>query len=169
MKPSFSLIRSASFILLILVSPFAMSGTLTIGALVSGQIDAFYVKTGQSVSKGQKLLKIDDDQWQAKLQQATAKMKMAELEMKDARLELDQALDLFDRTVTSKRTLDAAQLNFDKAEQHFLMTQASVDQVKSQQKYYHIVAPRKGTVKRILKSMGSTVYKENTPMIEIEY
>lgn len=145
------------------------AGSITIGSLVAGQVEKVFVKTGQKVKKGQKLLEIDDRKWQAELKMATAKMRLSELAMQDARLELDQALDLFDRTVTSKRTLDAAQLAFDQAQQRFYAAEGKVEMVKSRQKYFHIVAPRKGKVKRIMKLTGSTVYKENTPMIELSF
>ena len=144
------------------------AATVKIGALVSGQVIKVYVKPGQKVVKGQKLLEIDDAAFQAEVAAADARLAQAELKLADAKVELDKQLDLFDRTVTAKRALDKAQLAYDLLQQQVKMLTAQLNAKKAWQKYYHLVAPRKGRVAKIYAPVGSTVYLENTPLLDLE-
>lgn len=145
----------------------AAENSVVIGALASGQVTQLYVKQGQTIKKGDKLLTLDASRYQAKKQVLQAQLKVSKLELDDAKIELDQALDLFDRTVTSKRTLDASQLRFDKAQAAYEKANAELQLHRAWSKYIYITAPIGGTVNKIYTPLGATVYKENTPMIEI--
>lgn len=148
-------------------SAFAAESKVVIGSLVSGQVSKLYVKAGDKVTKGQKLLNLDSARYHAKMSLLKAQQKMAKLTMDDARIELDQALDLFDRTVTSKRTLDASQLRFDVAQAAFAKAKAEVSFHQAWSKYVFIKAPIHGEISKVYTPVGTTVFKENTPMIEI--
>lgn len=150
------------------VHSFALAQTIQIGALVSGQITQVKVKPGQKVRAGQLLMVIDSSRIQAKLKAAEAQAAAKKFVLDDARVELDQALDLFDRTVTSKRVLDGAQLAFDIAKQAHLKAKADVEYLQAWFKYYRITAPVSAKVKSIQAPKGSTVFKENTPLLTLE-
>lgn len=158
---------SGSVVLMALMSP-VFAKTVQIGALVAGQVEKVYVKTGQQVKSGQLLIKIDDTRYQAKLKALQASVEMTRLKLADAKIELDQALDLYDRTVSAKRELDAAQLAYDVAQQLHLKAQAELEMGQAWLKYYVIKAPVAGQIKTINAPKGATVYKENTPIIQIE-
>ncbi|MDX1795542.1 MAG: efflux RND transporter periplasmic adaptor subunit [Hydrogenovibrio sp.] len=147
----------------------ASAQTVKIGSLVAGQVTEVAVKAGQTVKAGQLLMKIDDARFQAKLKSAAAKVEMARLKLADAKIELDQALDLFDRTVSAKRELDAAQLAHDLAQQSYDMAKADLAYYQAWARYYVIKAPVSGRVRMIDAPKGTTVYKENTPLIQLEY
>lgn len=158
-------------LLLLVTSLFAHNSwaqTIHIGALVTGQVIDVAVKKGQAVKPGQILMKIDDRRYQARLKKAKAELKIRELKLADAKIELEQALDLFDRTVSAKRELDAAQLAHDIAEQKQIQAQAELEKLQSWQAYFVITAPVSARVKAILAPKGTTVYKENTPLIQLE-
>ena len=144
------------------------AATVKMGALVSGQVMKVYVHVGQKVVKGQKLLEIDDTAFQAEVDAADARLAEAELKLADAKVELDKQLDLFDRTVTAKRALDRAQLAYDVLQQQVKALTAQLNAKKAWQRYYHLVAPRAGKVIKIYASAGSTVYLENTPLLDLE-
>lgn len=156
-----------SVLLLLLTAP-VFAKTVQIGSLVAGQIESVYVKTGQQVKPGQLLMKIDDVNYRANLKALQATVEMMRLKKADAKIELDQALDLYDRTVSAKRELDAAQLAYDVANQSHLKAQAELEMRQAWLKYYVIKAPVSGKIKLINAPKGTTVYKENTPMIQIE-
>lgn len=156
-----------SVVLMTLMTP-VFAKTIQIGALVAGQVENVYVKTGQQVKPGQLLIKIDDTRYQAKLKALQTSVEMTRLKLADAKIELDQALDLYDRTVSAKRELDAAQLAYDVAQQLHLKAQAELEMSQAWSKYYVIKAPVAGKVKAIDAPKGATVYKENTPIIQIE-
>ena len=149
-------------------APWVMaSKTIEIGALVSGQVSQVTVEEGQTVKKGQLLIKISHPPFKAKLAQAKAQAALEKARWEDAKIELDQALDLYDRTVTAKRTLDAAQLAHDVAQKTYQKAQAQVDYLQAWQAYYQIKAPQDATVAQIHTPLGATVFKEHTPMIEL--
>lgn len=151
----------------IVFSQIALAQNVKIGALVAGQITQVYVKKGETVKAGQTLMKIDSARIAAKLQAAKAEAELMRLVYADAQIELEQALDLYDRTVSSKRTLDAAQLAHDVAKQKHLKAAANVDYYQAWLKYTVIKSPINGSVKTIYAPKGSTVFKENSPLIEI--
>lgn len=153
---------------LFLVSSASWAQNVVIGSLVVGQVEAVWVQEGESVKKGQRLLKIDDAMHQASLKAALAQVNLKQVMWQDARVELDQALDLFDRTVTSKRTLDAAQLQHDISKAELDRAKAVLQQQQAWSKYYRITAPKQAKVVKVHAPAGSTVYKENSPLIELE-
>lgn len=140
---------------------------VVVGALVASQVAKVYVEPGQTVKAGQRLMNLDDTRYQAKAQLLQAKVEMTSAQLKDAQIELDQALDLFDRTVTSRRTLDAAKLAHVKAKAEADMAQAELKLHKAWAKYVYIRAPINGKISKIHAPTGTTVFKENTPLIEL--
>lgn len=145
----------------------AAENSVTIGALASGQVSKLYVKEGQMVKVGDKLLTLDSSRYQAKKNVLQSQLKLTKLELDDSKIELDQALDLFDRTVTSKRTLDASQLRYDRAKAAYDKANAELQLHRAWSKYIYVKAPIAGTVDKIHTPLGATVFKENTPMIDI--
>ena len=158
----------ASTLLVASSMAFAENTAVKVGALVSGQVTKVYVTEGQAVKAGEKLLDLDSSRYQAKLKLLRSLQKMAKLERDDAKIELDQALDLYDRTVTSKRTLDASQLRYDLAQAAY---QKAINEVALHQawsKYVYIKSPVNGKIVKIFAPVGTTVFKENTPMLELQ-
>ncbi len=147
---------------------FAESTAVKVGALVSGQVTKVYVTEGQAVKAGEKLLDLDSSRYQAKLSLLKSQQNMAKFAMNDAKIELNQALDLYDRTVTSKRTLDASQLRYDLAKAAYEKAKAEVAFHQAWSKYVYIKAPVNGKVVKIYAPVGTTVFKENTPMLELQ-
>ena len=146
----------------------AENSSIKIGSLVSGQVTKVFIEEGQTVKQGQKLLNLDGSRYQAKLALLNAQKKVAKLDLDDAKIELDQALDLYDRTVTSKRTRDASQLRYDLARANYEKAKAEVAVHQAWSKYIYIKSPVNGKVAKIFAPTGTTVYKENTIMLEIE-
>lgn len=149
-------------------APLSQAQTVKIGALVAGQVVKVYVKPGQKVVEGQLLLEIDDERWQSKVMQRRAELKQLQLQLADAKVELDKQLDLFDRTVTAKRALDRAQLAYDVLEQKVNAATAKLHALQAWGKYFHVKAPFNASVGKIYAPQGATVYKENTPLIDLK-
>ncbi|GAB6069969.1 hypothetical protein JCM30760_10660 [Thiomicrorhabdus hydrogeniphila] len=146
----------------------ADSSTVKIGALVAGQVTKMYVTEGQTVKVGDRLLNLDGSRYQAKTNMLVSKRNATKLELDDSKIELDQAKDLYDRTVTSKRALDASQLRYDIAMANYQAAKAALAMHKAWAKYVYIKSPINGKVVKIMAPVGTTVYKENTPMLELE-
>lgn len=153
---------------LMIVSAGALADKVAIGALVAGQVTNVYVEEGQSVKAGTLLLEIDAQSHYAKLAYLKAEQAMQQVKLADAKIELEQSLDLYDRTVTSKRSLDAAQLLYDVTQASLNKATADLQIEQAWSKYYNVKAPVSGKVAKIYAPKGSTVYKENSPLIDLE-
>jgi len=158
----------ATFLLGNSVAVYADDSNVKIGALVAGQVTKVYVSEGQTVKVGDKLLNLDGDRYQAKTTLLTAKRNSTKLDLDDAKIELNQAKDLYDRTVTAKRTLDGSQLRYDLALAKYQEAKAALTMHKAWAKYVYVKSPINGKVVKIIAPVGTTVYKENTPMLELE-
>ena len=77
---------------------------------VSGVVKAVFVEPGQRVSKGDKLLALDDVRFQAKLMEAEAGVTRAKQEADEAEKDLKRAEELYARGVSSTTELDAVKL-----------------------------------------------------------
>jgi multidrug efflux pump subunit AcrA (membrane-fusion protein) len=139
-----------------------------IGALVSGQVTDVKVSEGDTVAANSVLMQIDAEPYRAKLAFLQANVKYKSAQYADAKIELEQQLDLFDRTVTARRTLDAAQLAYDVAQADLQKAEAELQMTQAWSKYYTVRAPFAAKVVKVHAPMGSTVYKENNPLIELE-
>lgn len=149
-------------------SGVASADKVSIGALVAGQVTKVYVEEGQTVKAGALLLEIDAQAHHATLAFLKAEVAIQQARFADAKVELDQALDLFDRTVTSKRTLDAAQLQHDVALSSLNKAKAQLQIEQAWSKYYRIKSPINGKVEKLYAPVGSTVFKENSPLIDLQ-
>jgi len=150
------------------LSSLVYADKVSIGALVAGQVTQVYVEEGQTVKVGTVLMQIDAQAHKATLKLLQAEVDLQQAQFKDAKVELDQALDLFDRTVTSKRTLDAAQLQHDMALSSLNKAKAQLQVEQAWSKYYRIKSPINGKVEKIHAPLGSTVFKENSPLIDLQ-
>jgi multidrug resistance efflux pump len=65
--------------------------------------------------------------------------------------------------------LDAAQLAYDVVKQQLVKAQGNLESYQAWSKYFVIKAPVSGKIAKINAPKGTTVYKENTPLIQIEY
>ena len=153
---------------LVLLSSMALADKVAMGALVAGQVTEVFVEEGQSVKVGTLLLEIDGQAHQAKLAYLQAEQAIQQASYADAKVELEQALDLYDRTVTSKRTLDAAQLQYDVTLAALNKAKAALKMEQAWSKYYRITSPINAKVLKIHAPKGSTVYKENSPLMDLE-
>ncbi|MEA3404620.1 MAG: biotin/lipoyl-binding protein [Pseudomonadota bacterium] len=149
-------------------SGIASADKVSIGALVAGQVTQVYVEEGQTVKAGTLLLEIDAQAHHAKIAFLKAEVALQQAIYSDAKVELEQALDLFDRTVTSKRTLDSAQLQHDVALSALNKAKAQLKIEQAWSKYYRIKSPISGKVEKIHAPLGSTVFKENSPLIDLQ-
>lgn len=146
----------------------AVAQDVTIGALVSGQVTQVHVAEGQAVKSGAVLLEIDQQAYRARLSYLRAEVALREAQYQDAQIELAQAQDLYDRTVTAKRSFDAAKLQHDIAKASFDKARAELQMAQAKAKYFKITAPFAAKVVKIHAPMGSTVFEENTPLIALQ-
>lgn len=144
---------------------------VNVGAQVSGQVKKLYIKSGDSVSKGQLIAEIDDQPQRSDLRNAQAALSVAQadLETREAALVRQQAQ--YQRLQQMIKTNAISRQDFDTAEQEWrsaraeltaqkarvIQAQIEVDKKQLDLGYTRIMAPMDGTVIAIVTKQGQTV------------
>ena len=132
---------------------------------VSGVVVEVLVETGNKVTKGNALLKLDSHVRQARLEQAKAELEQQEKLRAEAKKELDRAQELYDRTVLSNHELEVAKIDDASANAKYFAARAAVAQYESDLNYSVVRAPFDGVVVNRFAEVGQTVINELKPMV----
>ncbi|TKJ36136.1 hypothetical protein CEE39_00385 [bacterium (candidate division B38) B3_B38] len=144
---------------------------VNISSNVIGEIVKLAVKEGQRVNKGDFLLQIDPQQYEAEVRRLKAYLKMsqinveqAEVNLRDARNNLERVKSLFQKEFVSQMELEAAQVKYDSAEvqlksarEEVAQARASLERVEDQLKKTTFTAPMSGIVSKLNAEEGETV------------
>jgi RND family efflux transporter MFP subunit len=124
---------------------------------VEGVVTRIFVKSGDQVAAGARLLQIDPLKEQAavKSQEATRQVKLANLQY--AQDQLDRTKKLYEAGVIPQQNLVAAQTARDAAEADLKALDAQVQQEQVQLRYYEVAAPMSGIVGDIPVHVGDRV------------
>ncbi len=124
-----------------------------------GQITRIFVRSGEHVTRGTRLMEIDPLKQSATLksQEASRNSKQANLDW--ARMQLDRARKLYAAGVSSKQELDQAQTAFEAAQADLAALDEQVREQKVELQYYNVVARDEGIVGDIPVHVGDRVTK----------
>lgn len=124
---------------------------------VEGMVTRIFVKSGDKVAAGARLLLIDPLKEQAavKSQEATRQSKLANLQYADDQLQ--RTKKLYEAGVIAQQNLVAAQTARDAAEADLKSLDAQVKQEQVQLHYYEVAAPMSGIVGDIPVHVGDRV------------
>lgn len=128
-----------------------------IRARVKGFLEKIYVDEGKSVTKGQLLFKISDEEYRVMLSKAKAALSNAIAAARATEVEAERIKLLVDKKVISKSELEVAlaRLNADKAT--IEEARSSVQSAENHLAYTNIRAPFDGIVDRIPLKAGSLI------------
>lgn len=148
-----------------IVLSLSFLGAMDIYPQVSGEIT--YLKhTGESVKKGDVIIKIDPKQIIAKLQEAKARLHYLKIILDDKKLLKSQNQALYDSTVLAKRDLDTIVLQTSLAQAQYDAQKAKVNFMKLEVKKYTIQSPINGKISKIPNRRNSTnIYKPQILMV----
>ncbi len=138
---------------------------------VSGEIIDLPVKEGQSVKKGDLLVKIKPDTYVANVRSAEAQYQssasgkdLAHASMKKAELEFKRNEELFLARLESESTFlefktgfEVAQAQYESASHQVSVAQASLDRAKEELAKTTIVSPLNGTISKLNSRLGERV------------
>ena len=144
---------------------------VNISSNVIGEIVKLAVKEGQKVNRGDFLLQIDPQQYEAEVRRLRAylrvaeiKVEQAEVNLRDARNNLERVSSLFQKEFVSQMELEAAQVKYDFAEvqlksakEEVAQAQASLERAEDQLKKTTFTAPMSGIVSKLNAEEGETV------------
>ena len=83
-----------------------------ISANVSGEITGIYVEEGDRVKKGDLLVSLDRERYEAAMEQAQSSLKSAEAALEKSKSELGRVEELNQRGMASQADLEAARADF---------------------------------------------------------
>ncbi len=81
------------------------SATIALGVPVSGVVEQVMVQPGDRVESGQELLRLDPRRYRIRLRRSEAELQEVEANLQQAEEELADQLELFERMVTSEKSL----------------------------------------------------------------
>jgi len=136
----------------------------TVSAQVQATVTGIYADVGDEVDAGTLLVKLDDTEIKARLEQARASVSEAKATLADARSQLARTKKLFARKMTSKADLDKAQADAEAAQARLDAARAQVTVAERQLSYTRITAPYAGLVVSRHVELGETV-QPGTPLL----
>jgi len=127
---------------------------VSISANVSGEIDDLGPQEGDFVNKGQFLVQLDKERYQAAFERAKSSEASAEADVKLATSELARISELHKKGLSSEAELERAQASLDKAQSALEQQRAALKQARDELSKTRIASPIDGTVTRLEKEVG---------------
>lgn len=128
-----------------------------ISAKVSGNITELKVQEGDSVRKGQLLLKLDREKYEAVKERAESALKSSHASLWKAQAEYDRMKELFGKKLASEADLQTAEALLRLAESEVDMQKASLKEITDDLSKTEIYSPMSGVVSELNKEVGEMV------------
>jgi RND family efflux transporter MFP subunit len=128
-----------------------------VGSRVSGVLQTLNVSIGDEVVSNETLARLDQTEFQARLDQTMAALETAEVEERFAGIDLERAQELKDRGVIAQADLDSMERRFQVAVANLSQAQANLRSAQIQLDYTVIRAPVSGVVASVSTQVGETV------------
>jgi RND family efflux transporter MFP subunit len=126
-------------------------------ARVPGFLQAIEYRDGDDVKQGTTLFIIEPEPYKLKLEQAQAGEAAAQATLKQTEAEYDRQVDLANRQIASKSTLENATANRDSAQAKLKQAQVDTEQAAINLGYTEVKAPFDGIVTARQVSLGELV------------
>jgi HlyD family secretion protein len=124
---------------------------------VSGEIVALPVKEGDRVKKGDLLMKIKPDVYQAQRDQWAAGLLQAKAQLTKAQLDHERVKSLFDKGLVSKSDFDQAVAAYESARAGYSQAEASLSQSNENLRKTIVISPMDGVVSQLNSELGERV------------
>ncbi len=142
--------------------------TVQLVARVAGYLEKVFFQDGQIVKKGQPLFLIQQNTYEASLQQAEAQILLQKAQLEYAEIQLDRYSNLLPQKAASQTDVDNWRYQRDSARANLKAAEAQRDLAKLNLSYTQITAPFDGRIDRRLQDPGNLVGAgENTVLAQI--
>lgn len=125
-----------------------------ISANISAEIIGLYVAEGDTVQKGQLLVRLDSTKYRAAVERARSNRKSGEANLLKAKSDYRRTSDLFNQKLTSQADLETAEANLKLAESQLEQAEADLKQALDDLTKTKLYSPLDGTVTQINKEVG---------------
>lgn len=141
------------------------SSSQEVRARVSGILEEIYYKDGEKVKKGQKLFKIEQDDYIAALDAAKAKKRRDLAALKLAKADVNRYKPLVQEGLAPRVTLEQYEAQVASLEADLSSDDASIKQAELELSYTIIKAPIDGRASRRLVDIGNLVGKNESTIL----
>jgi HlyD family secretion protein len=124
---------------------------------VSGEIVALPVKEGQRVSRGQLLMKIKPDVYEAQRDQFAAGLARAKADLTKSELEFKRIETLFEKGLVSESEFVGARAGYESSKASYAQSRASLNQAEENLRKTTVLSPMDGTVSQLNSELGERV------------
>ena len=128
-----------------------------INAEVSGEITELPVKDGDRVRKGDLLVRIKPDQYQAQVDRAEAGLALAQANLEKSESEYKRSEELYKKNLLSEQEFINFKTNFTVAKSQYSSALASLRDARESLAKTSIYSPMNGTVSQLLSELGERV------------
>ncbi len=125
-----------------------------ISANVSAEIISLKVKEGDTVKKGDLLVELDRNKYEAAVAQARSNLKSAQASLKKSNSEYLRVIDLFAQNLISLAEKESAEASMLLAESNVEQAQATLEQAEDDLRKTRLYSPINGTVTVLNKEQG---------------
>jgi HlyD family secretion protein len=128
-----------------------------VGARTTGKVEDLYANIGDRVKKGQVLVRLEQDDLKARVDQAEAAYLEAAASFDKAKIDLERDKPLAKEGYVTQQAVDVLQNVHDVAKARVAKAKADQDYAKAQLSYATIKAPISGTIASVTTQQGETV------------
>lgn len=129
----------------------------TVSAQISGRIKEVNFDVGDTVKKGQIILRIDERETEQALAGSQAQVMQSQAALTQARANYERSLQLFEQKYISQAALDKAKADYEVAQAQTAASEAGESQSALARGYAAVVAPFGGVVASRLVELGEMV------------
>ena len=128
----------------------------TISSRTLARITQLTVRAGDTVSKGQLLVELEQSELESRLQQSAERVKSLEARLTEAKQNLDRAEELYARQLVAAASLDEARANHSALQADLASARQAVKEAQTALAYSTIVSPIDGRVVERFAEPGDT-------------
>jgi len=129
----------------------------TVSAQISGRVKEVNFDVGDTVKKGQVILRIDERETEHALAGSQAQVMQAQAALTQAKANYERSVQLFEQKYISQSGLDKAKADYEMAQAQAAATQAGESQSALARGYAAVLAPFGGVVASRLVELGEMV------------
>ncbi|MEW6348358.1 MAG: efflux RND transporter periplasmic adaptor subunit [Thermodesulfobacteriota bacterium] len=137
-----------------------------VASRISGNIVDVKADAGNSVKKGQVIVRIDSKEMTERVAQAGAALESAKADLSKARKDFDRFKALFEKESVSQKAFDDAKAGLDIAQGAENRVQAAYEEARTQLSYTEVVSPFDGVVAERFVNVGDLA-APGTPLMSI--
>jgi RND family efflux transporter MFP subunit len=129
----------------------------TVSAQISGRVKEINFDVGDTVKKGQIILRIDESETEQALAGSQAQVMQSLAALTQAKANYERSLQLFEKKYISQSALDKAKADYDMAQAQAAASEAGENQSALARGYAAVIAPFDGVVASRMIEMGEIV------------